>query len=55
MTPIEVGLSQSTSTPASSGSGAININANTYASNPVLWIAVSIIGLVGVVLYLKLR
>lgn len=53
--PIDVGLSASSSQAASTGSGATNIGGNTYGSNPVVWIVAGILGLVGLVLFLKLR
>jgi hypothetical protein len=55
MSPIEVGLSQSTSTPTSTGSGGVQISGDTYSSNPMIWIIGGVIALVGLVLYLKLR
>jgi len=55
MVPISVGLSDSKSSAASTGSGSYSIGGNTYESNPVLWIVGAAVLLVGFIAYLKFR
>lgn len=55
MQPIDVSLSDSKSAAASAGSGSYSIGGNTYNSNPVVWIVAGVLGLVGLVIYLKMR
>lgn len=49
----DISLSDSKSNASSSGSGSYSIGGNTYYSNPVIWIAVAAIALVGLIAYLK--
>jgi hypothetical protein len=51
----DISLSDSKSSAASAGSGTYSIGGNTYASNPVVWIVLGVLALVGLVVWLKLK
>jgi hypothetical protein len=48
-------LSDSKSLASSAGSGSFSIGGNTYGSNPVVWIVLGVLALVGVIVWLKLK
>jgi hypothetical protein len=48
-------LSDSKSFAASAGSGSYSIGGNSYGSNPVVWIVLGVLALVGVIVWLKLK
>lgn len=55
MTPIDIGIAANEATNATTGSGGRQIGGNTYDTNPLVWIVLGVVALVGLVLFLKLR
>ncbi len=51
----DISLSDSKSAAAAAGSGSYSIGGNTYMSNPVVWIVVGVVAVIGLIAYLKFR